>query len=143
METAIFSPLLLIPLLPLLGAATLTFFGYRMSRMAVHMVALGACFGAFAISATSAFVFVKGGQVPLEYELWTWMAVGRYSFPLTLGLDQLSATLMLVVTGVGFLIHVYSAEYMHDDPAYCAVLRLPELLHLRDERAGPGPLACR
>jgi NADH-quinone oxidoreductase subunit L len=118
METAIFSPLLLIPLLPLLGAATLTFFGYRMSRMAVHMVALGACFGAFAISATSAFVFVKGGQVPLEYELWTWMAVGRYSFPLNLGMDQLSATMILVVTGVGFLIHVFSAEYMGHDPAY-------------------------
>jgi len=117
MDTAIFSPLLMIPLLPLLGATVLLFLGYRMSKQAVNMVALGACFGAFALSVVSVITFVKTGT-PLEFELWTWMATGRFSFPLNLGMDHLSATMILVVTGVGFLIHIFSTEYMSHDPAY-------------------------
>ena len=78
---------------------------------------LTACFGSFAISVVSVMLFLREGR-PLEYELWTWMDVGRYNVGLTLGLDQLSSVLILVVTGVGFLIHLYSTEYMHDDPAY-------------------------
>ena len=117
METSLFPALYLIPVLPLLGAATLALFGTSMSRVGVNLVALSACFGAFAVSAVSVVVFVRAGA-PLEQELWTWIASGRYRFGLTLGLDQLSGVLILVVTGVGFLIHVYSVEYMHDDPGY-------------------------
>lgn len=109
--------LYLIPLLPLLGAAILGLIGSRISKDAVTVIALTAVFGSFALCVVAATrVYQTGGA--LENHLWSWIAVGRYSVDLTFGFDQLTATLMLVVTGVGFLIHVYSVGYMHDDPAY-------------------------
>ncbi|CDF32714.1 unnamed protein product, partial [Chondrus crispus] len=116
-DTAWYAALILIPLIPLLGAATLGLFGPRMSHTGVNLTGLSACFGSFAVALTSVILFLREGK-PLEYELWSWMAVGRFDIGLTVGLDQLSAVLILVVTGVGFLIHLYSTEYMHDDPAY-------------------------
>ena len=53
-------------------------------------------------------------------------------------LDQLSLVMLLVVTGVGFLIHIYSVGYMHDDEGYCALLQLPEPLPLLHDGAGAG-----
>ncbi len=50
--------------------------------------------------------------------------------------------MILVVTGVGGLIHIYSTAYMHEEPAYWRLLRLPEPLHLRDADAGPRPTTC-
>ena len=109
--------LFLIPLLPLLGAATLGILGSRLDRSLVALVALSTVLGSFLVTVSATYALVKHGA-PLENHLWSWMAVGRYSVDLTFGFDQLTATLMLVVTGVGFLIHVYSTGYMRDDPAY-------------------------
>jgi NADH-quinone oxidoreductase subunit L len=117
MRTAIYESLLLIPLLPLLGATLLTFFGPKMDKSTVSVVALGSVLGSFLVTVSSFWVFTKAG-VPLEHVLWRWISVGRFQFDLALGFDQLSGLLMLVVTGVGFLIHLYSTEYMHDEPAY-------------------------
>ena len=117
METAQYFPLALIPLLPLLGAATLALLGARMPREVVNGIALASVFGAFLITIFSTVNFLDA-QAPLEAVLWTWMDVGRYRVDLALRFDQLTAVLMLVVTGVGFLIHVYSTEYMGHDPAY-------------------------
>ena len=117
METAQYSPLALIPFLPLLGAATLTLFGARMPRTYVNGIALSAVFGAFVITVVSTMTFADAGQ-PLEAVLWTWMDVGRFRIDLSLTFDQLTASLLLVVTGVGFLIHVYSTEYMAHDPGH-------------------------
>ncbi|MEQ8276793.1 MAG: NADH-quinone oxidoreductase subunit L [Deltaproteobacteria bacterium] len=117
MEPAVYPALLFIPLLPLIGATVLCFFGSRMERGLVSMIALSTVFGSFVLSAAAMWTLFKTG-VPLTYVLWDWMAVGRYTIELAFGYDELGGTLMLVVTGVGFLIHVYSTEYMHDDPAY-------------------------
>jgi NADH-quinone oxidoreductase subunit L len=117
MQTATYLPLFLIPLLPALGAAYLGIFGSRADRTLTTLVALGSVFGSFLVTVTAVWTLLKTGA-PLEANLWSWMAVGRYSVDMTLGLDNLSAALLLVVTGVGFLIHVYSSEYMTDDPAY-------------------------
>ena len=53
-----------------------------------------------------------------EITLWRWMVVGDFSVDVALLVDQLSVTMALIVTGIGFLIHVYSAGYMHDDPRH-------------------------
>ncbi|HSM06843.1 MAG TPA: NADH-quinone oxidoreductase subunit L [Longimicrobiales bacterium] len=55
---------------------------------------------------------------PVVVEYWTWMATGTFSVAAALQLDQLSMIMMLVITGVGFLIHVFSVGYMKDDPGY-------------------------
>ena len=117
MGTTDYPSLALIPLLPLFSAVLITFFGARMARSTVTIAALGSVLGSFLITCVAVGTFHHRG-VPLEAELWNWMTVGRYSIDLALGLDSLSASLMLVVTGVGFLIHVYSTEYMSHDSAY-------------------------
>ena len=117
METAQYPPLALIPLLPLLGAATLALLGPRLPRSIVNGVALASVFGAFVITVVSTVTFAEAGH-PLEAVLWTWMDVGRFRVDFALTFDQLTASLLLVVTGVGFLIHVYSTEYMGHDPGH-------------------------
>src|SRR6185295_9612587 len=54
----------------------------------------------------------------LRDQIYTWIAAGPFHADAALRLDALSAVMVLVVTGVGFLIHVYSIGYMHDDPGY-------------------------
>jgi len=55
---------------------------------------------------------------PVIVRYWTWMATGTFTVDAALQLDQLSMVMMMVVTGVGFLIHVFSVGYMRDDPGY-------------------------
>ncbi len=55
---------------------------------------------------------------PVVVRYWTWMATGTFTVDAALQFDQLSMIMMLVVTGVGFLIHVFSVGYMKDDPGY-------------------------
>ncbi|MCB9654892.1 MAG: NADH-quinone oxidoreductase subunit L [Deltaproteobacteria bacterium] len=113
-----YSLLYLIPLFPLIGAATLTLFGARLPKPLVVLVALGGALGAFTASVASTWVFYRLQGAPLEAVLWEWIAVGRYTFDFTLGFDALTSALILVVTGVGFLIHVYSVGYMKEDPGF-------------------------
>ena len=55
---------------------------------------------------------------PVVVSYWTWMATGTFTVDWALQLDALSLVMMMVVTGVGFLIHVFSVGYMQDDPGY-------------------------
>ena len=57
-------------------------------------------------------------EAPLIVTLWPWIHVGDLQIDLALQVDQLSAVMLLVVTGVGSLIHIYSVGYMGDDPGY-------------------------
>jgi NADH-quinone oxidoreductase subunit L len=105
-----------IPALPLAGALVGVFFGRRLGR-STHRVAVPAVGLAF-LFALAAFLRVWRGHETFAGPLWDWIVAGAFRAPLTIQLDQLSATMLLVVTGVGFLIHVYSIGYMHDDPDY-------------------------
>jgi NADH-quinone oxidoreductase subunit L len=105
-----------IPALPLAGALVNLAFGRRLGRRA-HWVAVPAIGLAFVI-ALLAFVRVWRGGETFTGPLFDWIVAGTFRAPVTLQLDQLSAVMLLVVTGVGFLIHVYSIGYMHEDPDY-------------------------
>jgi NADH-quinone oxidoreductase subunit L len=59
-----------------------------------------------------------GLHEPVVVHYWTWMATGTFTVEAALQLDPLSLVMMMVVTGVGFLIHVFSVGYMREDPAY-------------------------
>ncbi len=113
-----FSSLAYIPLLPLIGAFVLGLWGKKMERSSATIVALSTVLGSFAITVIATYTMVKNNGTPLQAVLWEWIYVGRYRVDLALGFDQLTAALMLVVTGVGFLIHVYSTGYMEEDPSY-------------------------
>jgi NADH-quinone oxidoreductase subunit L len=105
----------LIPVLPLVGAAINGFLGKKFSRTAVSVVGLffsGAAF-AWALSVAARVSF------PHDPELFAhWIRSGGFTVDFAFYLDQLSLVMLLVVTGVGFLIHIYSVGYMWDDPSY-------------------------
>jgi NADH-quinone oxidoreductase subunit L len=105
----------LIPLFPLVGTLINAVFGRFIGHKA-HWIAVPAVLASFV---TSCLVF---GRV-WHGETWTgdlfpWVVAGSFKAPVTAQVDQLTAVMLLAVTGVGFLIHLYSAGYMHDDDGY-------------------------
>jgi NADH-quinone oxidoreductase subunit L len=109
----------LIPLLPFLGAAVLMLFGRRWTRDMVFIVAALAI-GAACIVSVDAFFFQlpDAGGAGLLDVVTTWIATGDLHVDLAFRMDALSGVMCLVITFVGFLIHVFAAGYMADDPDY-------------------------
>jgi NADH-quinone oxidoreductase subunit L len=107
----------LIPVLPLAGAAINGFLGKKSSRQAVTTVALLFCGASFVMALWVAYRF---SSLPLPHQeyLAHWIRSGNFTADFAFYLDQLSLVMLLVVTGVGFLIHIYSVGYMWDDPSY-------------------------
>src|SRR6059036_1498774 len=107
----------LIPVLPLIGAALNGLFGKRLTRQAVASTALafsGAAFG-LALFVAARFSTL---ELPHVETVAQWIRAGNFRADFALYLDQLSLVMLLVVTGVGFLIHIYSVGYMWDDDGY-------------------------
>ncbi len=111
--------LIWIPLLPLLGFLINTFAGRRLPKEISGGIASVAMLAAFGVSAVDVWALLNQapGSRELMQTVYTWIASGDFQIPVTLRLDPLSALMILVVTGIGFLIHVYSTAYMHDEPA--------------------------
>ena len=107
-------------LFPALGALITTLFGRRLGGRFVSWLAPGAVLLSFAVAvlAFKGLLGLPAEERSHEVPLWTWMIAGNFTVSMALLIDQLSVTMALVVTGVGFLIHVYSAGYMHGDPRY-------------------------
>ncbi len=116
------SPLVL--LMPLLGFIILGLVGRALPRPLILAVAWGGCGLAF-LFATISFFSMLGTPVAnrtSDLVLYTWVSSNDPQAPLLISfgqfLDPLSATMLMVVTGVGFLIHIYSAGYMEGDPGF-------------------------
>jgi NADH-quinone oxidoreductase subunit L len=107
----------LVPILPLAGAAINGFFGRRSSKRAITVIALAFCGAAFAMALFLAASF-SSASAPYYYDLAHWLRSGSFQVDFSFYLDQLSLVMLLVVTGVGFLIHIYSVGYMWDDDGY-------------------------
>src|SRR3982750_697001 len=110
----------LIPLLPLLGAAFALIFGRYVSRGVVTLVTLGAVLGAALVAGVAVFHLhhevSPGGSLVDTFFDAPWIAADNLKLSAGLELDHLSAVLLLIITGIGFLIHVYASAYMeHDD----------------------------
>jgi NADH-quinone oxidoreductase subunit L len=105
----------LIPLFPLLGTVINAVAGRLIGERA-HWIAVPALGAAF-LTSCAVFARVWAGET-YTGALFSWIGAGSFQTPLTAQVDQLSAVMLLVVTGVGFLIHLYSAGYMHGDPSY-------------------------
>jgi NADH-quinone oxidoreductase subunit L len=109
--------LLLIPVLPFVGFLLNASFGRRWTKQVSGAVACGAILLSFLVSIAA--VWQLGSLPPEERSIvqraFTWMTSGDFSVDLTFRLDPLSAVMILVVTGIGSLIHIYSTAYMHDE----------------------------
>ena len=107
----------LIPVLPLVGAVINGFFGKKFSRQTVAAVALLFSGAAFALVLSVAFRFSSLVR-PHSETLATWIRAGSFQADFAFYLDQLSLVMLLVVTGVGFLIHIYSVGYMWEEGGF-------------------------
>ncbi len=105
----------LIPLFPLVGALVNALFGRRTGHLA-HWVAVPAL-GLGFVTSCLVFARVLHGETYVG-QLFPWINAGAFTTAVAVQVDQLTAIMLLVVTGVGFLIHLYSAGYMHDDPGF-------------------------
>src|SRR3954467_7799561 len=108
----------LIPLLPLAGALINGALGRRFSKTLVSAIALASTAAAFGMALWVASQFGSLTQVPYVESHGPWIWVSGFQVNFAFMLDQLSLVMLLVVTGVGFLIHIYSAGYMADDDGY-------------------------
>jgi len=110
----------IIPALPLVGVILNLFLGYRLGRRFVHVVGSGVVGLAFlaAVAAWLALLDLPAAERHVVQNLFTWLPVGDLRVEAALLLDPLSTVMILVVTGVGFLIHVYSTGYMAHDESY-------------------------
>jgi NADH-quinone oxidoreductase subunit L len=106
-----------IPILPLAGAAINGFLGRRSSKTAVTTVALVFSGAAFAMALCLAAGF-SSASAPYSCDLAHWIRSGSFQVDFSFYLDQLSLVMLLVVTGVGFLIHIYSVGYMWEDESF-------------------------
>jgi NADH-quinone oxidoreductase subunit L len=107
----------LIPVLPLVGAAINGFFGRRLTRQAVGGVALTFCGGAFVMAL---YVALRLSSLALPHTefLAHWIRSGDFVVNFEFYLDQLTLVMLLVVTGVGFLIHIYAVGYMWEEGGF-------------------------
>jgi NADH-quinone oxidoreductase subunit L len=117
METLI----VLIPALPLAGFAFTALFGRRLGKRASIAPVL-AVVASWAIAMVVAYTALTGGE-PFGSEgagvtLWTWIPAGAFNVQVGLFLDNLTAVLLIVVTTIGMLVHIYSLGYIAHDPGY-------------------------
>ena len=111
----------LIVALPLLGALWNGVFGQKLPKASVTFVGVGSVIAAFVLSILAAAELMGPAAdeaQALSYTGWSWIVSGSLQVDFSLLLDPLSTVMLLVVTGVGALIHVFSIGYMHSDEAY-------------------------
>ncbi len=107
---------LAIPLLPLLAAIVIGLFGKHLPRAAAHVVTIAGVAISFALS-----VYVlKDAMVSQPYNetVYSWLKSGNFSFEIGFLIDRLSAMMMVVVTFVSLMVHIYTIGYMHEDKGY-------------------------
>jgi NADH-quinone oxidoreductase subunit L len=101
--------------LPVIGLLVNLIFGARFSEKAIGWIASAASGAAFVVSVLLAYsVFANHGEM-MRWTLGEWIHIGTLQLDWTFRVDSLSATMMLVVSGVGTLIHIYAIGYMHED----------------------------
>src|SRR5487761_2031761 len=107
-------------LAPLVGFVVLGMLGRSLPRSVIALIGCGTILIAFGLAVADlvSMLGMASAQRVSDQTLWTWISAGNFSVRFGLLSDPLSAVMLLVVTGVGFLIHVYSIGYMEGDPGY-------------------------
>jgi NADH-quinone oxidoreductase subunit L len=117
-STPILDYLWIIPALPLLGAAINGLFGAKWPNKIVNSVAIGATGLSFLAALEAVREFFGNGQVLVHNHYFDWITAGNFTAGFDLQMDQLTVVMVLVVTGVGWLIHIYSTGYMAHEGGY-------------------------
>ncbi|QHS55100.1 NADH-quinone oxidoreductase subunit L [Mucilaginibacter sp. 14171R-50] len=107
----------LIPVLPLAGFVINGLGRNTLPKNLIGAIGSLLVLVSFGISVAT-FFQIKNSGMPVEVTLFDWIAVGDFHIPFAFLVDQLSSIMLLIITGVGFLIHLYSIGYMHDDNGF-------------------------
>ncbi|WP_147652416.1 NADH-quinone oxidoreductase subunit L [Vulcaniibacterium gelatinicum] len=110
--------LIWVVLAPLLGAIVAGLFGRRIGRAGAHTVTIAGVATSCALSVYVLWQLVGQGAPPFNENVYTWFQVGGLQAHVGFMVDKLTAMMMVVVTFVSLLVHVYTIGYMHDDPGY-------------------------
>lgn len=105
-------------ILPLIGFVLLAFSRGRWSENLSATIGVGSVGLAALVTAFVGMDFFANGKQAFSQPLWTWMSVGNFNIGFNLVLDGLSLTMLSVVTGVGFLIHMFASWYMRGEEGY-------------------------
>ena len=110
----------IIPLLPLLGSAINGLFGAKWPNRIVTLVVISSTGLSFlgALETLREFFLLSSAQIPWVKQYFTWIAAGNFRAGFALQIDQLTVVMLMVVTGVGWLIHIYATGYMAHEGGY-------------------------
>ena len=115
-DTLLVTPALLVPLLPLIGFLINGLFGKFLPKSVTGWIAALAILGSFICSVT--LFNGLNSTSSLNIDIFNWIAFSNINITFGFLIDPLTITMLLVVTGIGFLIHLYSIGYMHDDEGF-------------------------
>ncbi|MGB2359933.1 MAG: NADH-quinone oxidoreductase subunit L [Porticoccaceae bacterium] len=107
----------LVPLIPLLSSILLMFGSGSLPRLLIGLLGVSSVGIAAVLTLLVGMEFLANPQ-PVQLTLWTWMQVGNFSPGIAFYFDGLTLVMMSVITGVGFLIHLFSTEFMEEDTSY-------------------------
>src|SRR5579863_8510053 len=110
----------LIPLLPLAGFALNGLFGRRLSKAAINVIAVGSVLLSFlwVLKTLNTLGAFNGTLTAYTEHYYTWIQSGALNVGVDFAIDRLTAVMLMIVTGVGFLIHVYAVGYMAHEGGY-------------------------
>ncbi len=107
--------------LPLAGAAINGLLGWKWPKSVINTIGIGSVALSFlaVLEATREFAQLPASQIPFVKDFFTWMTAGAFRVDFALQVDQLTIVMLLVVTFVSLLVHIYSTGYMAHDGGYC------------------------
>ncbi|MDB5258343.1 MAG: NADH-quinone oxidoreductase subunit [Chitinophagaceae bacterium] len=108
----------LVPLLPLIGFLLLSFGSRKFSEGVSSLIGCGSILGSFIITAVTFVSFLSGDHAAVKVDCFDWISAGVINISFSFLIDSLSLMMMMIITGIGFLIHLYSSSYMHGDEGF-------------------------
>lgn len=110
--------LMVIAFAPLVGCLIAGLFGKYVGRKGAQWAAILGVGISFIGSLIVLKNYAFGGAQPVNIDIYTWLTLGGIDFSVGFMIDSLSAMMLVVVTGVSLMVHIYTIGYMHDDPGY-------------------------
>ncbi|WP_223670157.1 NADH-quinone oxidoreductase subunit L [Kangiella shandongensis] len=110
--------LLLAVLAPLVGAIVAGLLGKKLGKVLTHRITIAGVFISFVIAVNWFFSFLWGDATAVDVTVYEWASFGGLTIQIGFLLDSLTAIMMLVVTFISLMVHIYSIGYMHDDDGY-------------------------
>ena len=109
---------MLIAFAPLFAAMVAGLLGKQVGRAGAHSITILAVGASFVGSVIVLMRLMESGLQAQEFQLYDWMRIGSITLEVGFLIDSLTAIMMIVVTSVSLMVHIYTIGYMHDDPGY-------------------------